>query len=108
MEQGEVPSESTITEKPTVFLSYGRRDAESLADRLAADLAAHYEILQDKQFLQAGISFPDEIERAIRRSRILVAILTPHSVRRASDAGGDGLDGVCYNEIHAHVKGTSD
>jgi hypothetical protein len=101
MEQGEVPSESKNLEKPAVFLSYGRRDAESLADRLTADLTAHYEILLDKQFMQAGISFPDEIERAIRRSRILVAILTPHSVRRASDPGGDGLDGVCYNEIHA-------
>jgi hypothetical protein len=101
MEQGEVPSESKTIEKPPVFLSYGRRDAEDLAERLTADLAPHYEILVDKQFLHAGTSFPDEIERAIRRARILVAVLTPHSVRRASDPGGDGLDGVCYNEIHA-------
>ncbi len=55
MEQGEVPSESKVNEKPAVFLSYGRRDAESLAERLTADLAAHYEILLDKQFMRAGI-----------------------------------------------------
>ncbi len=75
-----------------VFISYGRADAQELADRLEADLKARgYDVWLDRSQMQSGQSWQEQIERAIEAADYFVAILSPHAVRRP--------DGVCLDEI---------
>jgi len=87
--------------KPRIFLSYGRRDAKELANRLRKDLANNgYEVWQDTRRIKAGRRWDREIETALRHAQVVVAILSPHAVRRAGDPDNpDGTDSVCLDEI---------
>lgn len=88
-----------------VFLSYGHRDATDLALRLRADLeAAGHRVWQDAAAIRAGHAWTDEIRDGIRGSDLVVALLSPHSVRRAGwGAGADDQDSVCLDEIEYAV-----
>src|SRR5438874_13666277 len=67
-------------ENPGVFISYARKDGAQLAQRLQADLSAKgFDVWLDTQRLHGGASWTDEIERAIDRSRVVLALLTPGS-----------------------------
>lgn len=60
-----------------IFLSYARKDASALARRLASGLtAAGYEVWLDKQRIEAGASWSRDIEQAIERAGIMVALLS--------------------------------
>src|SRR5688572_13332539 len=80
-----------------VFLSYGQRDAAALALRLRDDLArAGYQVWQDAERIRAGWGWTDEIREGIRESDLLLALLSPHAVRRAGAPGNpDNKDSVC-------------
>jgi WD40 repeat protein len=84
-----------------LFLSYGRRDAAELADRLRADLEARgYEVWQDTRQIRSGREWELEIEDGLRNAQLLVALLSPHAVRRAGGPHSpDDLDSVCLDEI---------
>jgi hypothetical protein len=84
-----------------IFLSYGRRDASDLADRLRTDLeAADYDIWQDTRHIRSGKDWQQEIEDGLRQSQVFVALLSPHAVRRSGTAASpDDLDSVCLDEI---------
>lgn len=83
-----------------VFISYGRRDAEKLANRLAVDLAAHgYRVWQDKQQIRARHPWHREIEDGLRSSQIVIALLSPHAVRRQDAPESAESDSVCLDEI---------
>jgi WD40 repeat protein len=75
-----------------IFISYGRKDAEGPARKLAEDLAKRgHEIWIDKEQLKTGKSWEEQIENAILGSDIFISLLSPHAVRRP--------DGVCLDEI---------
>lgn len=84
-----------------LFLSYGRRDAKDLADRLVTDLGRHgYEVWLDTRQIRAGSQWEQEIKDGLRSTQILVALLSPYSVRVASNAcDPDDSDSVCLDEI---------
>ena len=84
-----------------IFLSYGRQDAKELAERLAVDLSrAGHEIWLDTRRIQPGSSWQHEITDGLRSSQIVIALMSPHSVRtRESLHNVAGTDSVCLGEI---------
>jgi WD40 repeat protein len=84
-------SEASVEPKARIFLSYGRRDAEDIADRLEADLALlGFEVWRDRRQIRSGKEWDNEIEVGLRSSQLVVALLSPHAVREES---------VCRDEI---------
>jgi hypothetical protein len=90
-----------VRRKGRLFLSYGRRDAKELADRLCADLAAEgYEVWRDTREIRPGTDWQQKIVDGLRSTQILVALLSPHAVRVRSDPNKpDNLDSVCLDEL---------
>ena len=88
-------------EPPRVFLSYGVHDASELAERLRLDLTARgYQVWQDVNRIRAGRPWDEEVQTGLRNSQVLLALLSPQSVRRALDAGNPtATDSVCLDEI---------
>ena len=85
------PSGTRSTEKARLFLSYGRADAEELAERLEADLSLlGFEAWRDRRKIRSGKEWDDQIEAGLRTSQLVVAVLTPHAVREES---------VCRDEL---------
>ena len=84
-----------------IFLSYGRRDAQAVAERLHADLnAAGFTVWQDVEQLRVGWGWDGQIEEGIRASDVVVLLLSPHAVRRRGLPGNtSGDDSVCLDEI---------
>ncbi|MGC8468796.1 MAG: toll/interleukin-1 receptor domain-containing protein, partial [Acetobacteraceae bacterium] len=83
-----------------LFLSYGRRDGAEFADRLAADLtAAGHSPFLDRRALRLGHAWDETLAAALDEAEALLAVLTPHAVRRAGDGTADGQDSVCLDEI---------
>ena len=94
-------SPSDINPPLKIFLSYGRRDAWELAERLAGDLqAAGHEVWLDTRKITPGESWQHEITDGLRSAQLVIAVMSPHSVRTRHDAeSGDGTDSVCLSEI---------
>jgi hypothetical protein len=88
-------------EPPRLFLSYGVHDASELAERLRRDLMERgYQVWQDVNRIRAGRSWDEEVQTGLRNSQVLLALLSPQSVRRARDAGNPtATDSVCLDEI---------
>ena len=84
-----------------LFLSYGRRDATDLANRLREDLEKHgYQVWQDTREIRASAEWELQIRDGLRSTQLVAALLSPHAVRRASDpASPDGIESVCLDEI---------
>ena len=81
-----------------VFLSYARRDASPLAKSVADFLQDKgYEVWRDRPEIRPGQAFMSEIEAAIAKSNVVVALLSPNSVRRQGEI--DHLDSVCLDEL---------
>lgn len=65
---------------PGVFIPYARKDGAELAERLRADLAARgFEAWLDTRRIHGGASWTVEIEQAIDRSQVVLALLSPGS-----------------------------
>lgn len=63
-----------------IFVSYARRDGTELATRLQRDLsAAGFDVWLDVQRIGGGASWTVEIEEAIDRAQVVLALLTPGS-----------------------------
>src|SRR5262245_48224273 len=92
---------STGGTQPRPFLSYGRRDAAPLADRLRQGLEGlGYEVWQDTRQVRAGKEWEAEIHDGLRSTQVVIALLSPHAVRRTGGPeGADGLDSVCLDEL---------
>ena len=76
-----------------VFLSYGTRDALEVAEWLhGALISSGYQVFWDKEGLRetTGSAWDRHLEEAIRTHDVVVALMSPHSVRP---------DGECRNEI---------
>jgi len=74
-----------------LFISYGHADASAFAERLKSDLqAAGYTVWWDKEGIRSGQAWDARIEGAIEECSVLLAVLTPGSVRK---------DSICRDEI---------
>ena len=84
-----------------LFISYGRKDAEQLAERIDSDLSLlGFEVWRDKRQIRSGFDWDREIESGLRSSQLVVALLSPQAVRVAADANNsDHTDSVCLDEI---------
>lgn len=84
-----------------LFLSYGRRDGAEFARRLAADLAAAgHRVFLDERDIGLGQAWDEALAAALEGAEALIALLTPHAVRRADPVSGEaGQDSVCLDEI---------
>jgi len=90
-----------------IFTSYGWRDAEEAARRLAEDLAAAgYEVWIDRERIRPDQKFPEVIHRAISGADVVLALISPHSVRLPGDeTNPDNGASVCLNELlQAHEE----
>jgi WD40 repeat protein len=89
-------------DRARIFLSYGQKDANKLATKLRDDLENRgYKVWQDAERIRTGWSWSEEIKDGIKDSQVLVALLSPHAVRRAGMPGNpDNKDSVCLDEIH--------
>ena len=67
------------SEQPRVFISYAHKDGADLAQRLHCDLNQSFEIWLDTQRLTAGDIWSREIEDAIDRASVVVALLSAGS-----------------------------
>jgi WD40 repeat protein len=75
-----------------VFISYGRKDAEEIANKLLTDLRTKgHDVWLDKEQIHTGTSWEEQIENAILSCDFFISLLTPHAVRRP--------DGICLDEI---------
>ena len=93
-----VPTPVDVVGKPKVFLSYGRRDAKEVAERLERDLeAAGYEVWMDVKKIGSGSMWQLAIEDGLREAQVVVSLLSPHAVRRVGDS--DAMDSVCLDEL---------
>jgi hypothetical protein len=89
--EGDDAADGTPGPKSRLFLSYGRRDAEEIAERLEADLSLlGFDVWRDRRQIRSGKEWDDEIEAGLRSSQLVVALLSPHAVREES---------VCRDEI---------
>ncbi|MBN2684294.1 MAG: toll/interleukin-1 receptor domain-containing protein [Pontiellaceae bacterium] len=97
MEEGPVETGDPVK----LFISYGRRDASTLAERLEGDLrAAGYEVWRDTREIKPGLDWGEEIVDGLRSAQIVVALMTPHSTRTTRDKeSADGVDSVCLGEL---------
>ena len=92
MQQADQPGESTQPKK-RIFISYGRLDATHVAAWLHQELVAlGYDVWLDQHDLQqaTGAEWERKIEDAISKSNVVIALMSPHSVRPQSE---------CRNEI---------
>ena len=82
-----------------IFQSYGWRDATEIAQRLKASLVgAGYEVWLDREQLREDDKhFSIALEAAVKDCEVVVALLSPHSVRGQADQ--DERSSICYNEI---------
>jgi WD40 repeat protein len=88
-----------------IFLSYGHRDATELALRLRSDLEENgYSVWQDEKRIRGGHAWTDEIRDGLRESDLVLAMLSPHAVRRKGwGESADDEDSVCLDEIEYAV-----
>jgi tetratricopeptide (TPR) repeat protein len=92
MQQADQLGESTQPKK-RIFISYGRLDATHVAAWLHQELVAlGYDVWLDQHDLQqaTGAEWERKIEDAISQSNVVIALMSPHSVRPQSE---------CRNEI---------
>ena len=87
--------------KARLFLSYGRLDASDLAERLRKDLQEHgYDVWQDTRQIRSGQDWAHVIEDGLRSTQLVVALLSPHAVRKTRDPKSpDDADSVCLDEL---------
>lgn len=95
------PRDSQIEQSTSIFISYGRKDAAGLAKKLAEDLRKRgNQVWIDTGAIRPGESWQHEIAEGLRSSRLVIAVMTPHSVRTRNDRDGEETtDSVCISEI---------
>ena len=77
-----------------IFISYASEDRETVARIYACLRAAGHSPWVDRERLQGGDEYPEELGAAIRDSDRFLACISPHSVVKAANA-----DGVLAKEL---------
>jgi len=75
-----------------IFISYGRQDALEFARRLAYDLEhrANRQVWLDMKDIEKGRWFEVTVEEGIRSSHVILAVISPYSLREES---------ICRDEV---------
>ncbi|MDT5348772.1 MAG: hypothetical protein QOH91_2059 [Mycobacterium sp.] len=81
-----------------IFESYGWKDAADVAERLKGSLEeSGYQVWIDREHLHPDDKhFSFALEDAVSNSEVVVALLSPHSLRGLT---GDQRSSICYNEL---------
>jgi hypothetical protein len=83
-----------------IFISYGRLDAGGFVERLCRTLEAEQlPYFLDRTGIPLGRDWDEHVTEAIDTAHTMIAVLTPHAVRRRGDAGGAASDSNCLDEI---------
>ena len=92
---------NSLPRRPQIFLSYGVRDAAEIAELLHRDLSARgYHVWQDIHRMRAGWPWDEELRDGLRNADVLLALLSPQSVRRRAQSDDPAqTDSVCLDEI---------
>jgi WD40 repeat protein len=69
----------SVSLQPRVFISYARKDGAKLARRLQEDLTTQFDVWLDVQHLTAGDIWSREIEEAVDRADVILALLSAGS-----------------------------
>src|ERR1700674_2806217 len=93
-------------QRATIFESYGWADAGEIAQRLKASLEeAGYEVWIDRENLR-----PDDehfwlaLEAALNRCSLVVALLSPYSVRLEGERSTEHGASICHYELMLAVR----
>ncbi len=87
---------------PSLLLQSGLHLVTSMGtDTWRADLEKlGYEVWQDTRQIRAGEKWDDQIVDGLRSTQVVIALLSPHAVRRSSDPNSpDKVDSVCLDEL---------
>jgi hypothetical protein len=94
------------SQRAAIFESYGWADAGEIAQRLRASLEeAGYDVWIDREHLR-----PDDehfwlaLEAALNRCSLVVALLSPHSVRLQGERGTPHGASICHYELMLAVR----
>ena len=102
----EIVGSSAAQGRAVIFESYGWRDAGDVAKRIKASLEqAGFEVWIDREHIKPdAIDFWSPLQQALEKCKLVVALLSPHSVRR--DIEPSVLDdvSVCHNELVMAVR----
>jgi hypothetical protein len=99
-------SDTSTRDRVIIFESYGWRDAADVAKRLKTSLErAGYEVWIDRGHIRPdAVDFWSPLQQALEKCKLIVALLSPHSVRRESEISvADGVS-VCHNELVMAVR----
>jgi uridine kinase len=102
-----------MAERPIIFISHVSED-QDLAHRMKVWLQLMYEdtvevfVSSDWSSIMPGDPWPDRIMNALLRARVLIALITPNSIRRpwiyyeagAAEAVGAIVIPVCAKDMH--------
>jgi TIR domain/AAA ATPase domain len=89
-----------------IFESYAWADATEIARKIRASLqAAGFQVWLDRDYLKSGErDFWKPLQAALESCKLVVALLSPYSVRLTSDmANAEGIS-VCHNELILAVR----
>ncbi|MGE0650695.1 MAG: TIR domain-containing protein [Alphaproteobacteria bacterium] len=89
-----------------IFESYGWIDAPEIARKIKASLEQHgFEVWLDSDHISPDeLDFWTPLQDALERCRLVVALLSPHSVRLDDDIDAARRMSVCHNELIQAVR----
>lgn len=87
--------------RAVIFESYGWGDAEEIARLIKVSLEeAEYDVWIDREHLRSDDPlFPVELQKALEHCELVVALLSPHSVRLEGDIAAASRMSWCQNEL---------
>jgi len=80
---------------PTIFVSYRRRDARAMTERICDVLKREFGddcLFKDVDSLRAGESFPEQLEVALSESKVMLAAVGPAWSNMAGEDGKRRID----------------
>jgi TIR domain/AAA ATPase domain len=89
-----------------IFESYGWVDAPDIARKIKASLEAHgFEVWLDSDHIRPDeVDFWSPLQTALERCKLVVALLSPYSVRLEGDNDAARRISVCHNELIQAVR----
>jgi hypothetical protein len=100
------PTAKAASPGALIFESYGWSDASEIARQLKASLEdAGFEVWLDSDHIKPdAVDFWTPLQTALDRCKLVVALLSPHSVRLEGDIASAGTISVCHNELILAVR----
>jgi len=99
-------SDTSAQDRAVIFESYGWRDAGDIAKRLKTSLErAGFEVWIDREHIRPdAVDFWSPLQQALENCKLVVALLSPHSVRREREISAADEFSVCHNELIMAVR----